>query len=125
MSRRCPADDHERPQQALAREPGFLGDAQRRSVARLDPELDPLHPELGERVLAQQRERPLPDAAPAGLGGDPVPGRAAPVHRVDVVQADRADQPPARRVDDQVARSVPVSRPERDTRSQWRASDSP
>ena len=69
MSRRRPPIVHERPQQALAREAGGLGDPQRRRVPGLDPELDPLHAELGERVPAEQRAaRARATPRPASLG---------------------------------------------------------
>ena len=55
MSRRSAADLHERAQQALAGEADGLGDPQRGGVDGLDPELDPLHAELVERVAREQR----------------------------------------------------------------------
>ena len=62
------ADVHERPQHPLASEPDRLGDAQRRTVAGLDPELDPLD------ARARRRRRRRAGRAPAGRRRGVAPG---------------------------------------------------
>ena len=68
-----------------------LRHVQRCSVLRLDPELDPLHPQLGEREPRQQIEA-SPRGPPAARGGgQPVAGRGATARRIEVVDADCAE----------------------------------
>jgi hypothetical protein len=53
---------------ALAHVAGMLGDALRRRVRRIDPELDPLEPEAVETPLRQQAQGARGDAASARRG---------------------------------------------------------
>ena len=107
MSRRRPPtcmNDRSRPSRANPAASATRSDG---ALPGLDPEFDPLHAELGERVAAEQGERPSRDAVAALVRGDPVAGRAAAALGIEVVQADRAEQTSVGRVDDQRGQLAP------------------
>src|SRR5207253_3188089 len=60
-------------QHAFLREARLLGDAARRSILRVGPQVDPLRVPLGEQPAGDELERTGHEPAAARLGSDPVP----------------------------------------------------
>ena len=80
-----------RAEDPLADEAGPIGHLHRREVVDVDPELDPLHPELGERPRSQQPKRADGDSPSTRGRSDDVTGLGLPPFQVDPkVERERA-----------------------------------